>query len=113
MAQPKLVDFGLPDPAKRLLPPGKEDDFRRALEKIYPSGGLSDEIAEVETQSRHYWFRYRYLPWMMAVMPINGARVLEIGAGTGASTVALAERGASVTSIDLSGSRPGIGKISS
>ena len=61
------------------------------------------EIAEVEIQLRHYWFRQRYLPWMLSVLPLNGAKVLEIGAGTGASTVALAERGADIMSIDLNG----------
>jgi S-adenosylmethionine-dependent methyltransferase len=98
------------DPAKRLLPPDKEHRFRQALEAIYPHG-LSDETAEVEIQSRHYWFRYRYLPWLTSEISLNGARVLEIGAGTGPSTVALAERGATVTSIDLNEASLAVAKL--
>jgi 2-polyprenyl-3-methyl-5-hydroxy-6-metoxy-1,4-benzoquinol methylase len=45
--------------------------------------------------------RGRVVPWLDAVEPIRGARVLEIGCGTGSSTVALAEGGADVTAIDV------------
>lgn len=41
------------------------------------------------------------VPWLHAVRPLKGMRVLEIGCGTGASTVALSEQGAHVTSIDI------------
>src|SRR5258708_3758153 len=45
--------------------------------------------------------RERTIPWLESFYPLAGARVLEIGCGTGASTLALAERGAQVTAIDL------------
>lgn len=41
------------------------------------------------------------VPWLESVQPLAGLRVLEIGCGTGASTVALAEQGARVTAIDV------------
>jgi 2-polyprenyl-3-methyl-5-hydroxy-6-metoxy-1,4-benzoquinol methylase len=85
----------------RLLPAEKERRLYEALSGIYPAGAFTAEIADVEVQARHYWFRQRYMPWMMSVLPLTNMRVLEVGAGTGASTVALAERGAIVTSIDL------------
>lgn len=46
-------------------------------------------------------FRGKVIPWLNAARPLLGARVLEIGCGTGASTVALAEQGAKVTGIDI------------
>jgi S-adenosylmethionine-dependent methyltransferase len=46
-------------------------------------------------------FRNKVIPWLDSAKPLAGARVLEIGCGTGASTVALAEQGASVTAIDI------------
>ena len=41
------------------------------------------------------------IPWLAAVRPIAAAKILEIGSGTGSSTVALAEQGAIVTGIDI------------
>ncbi|MCI0561988.1 MAG: class I SAM-dependent methyltransferase, partial [Nitrososphaera sp.] len=40
------------------------------------------------------------IPWLDNAKPLRGASILEIGCGTGCSTVALAEQGADVTGID-------------
>jgi len=45
--------------------------------------------------------RERVIPWLNSAVPLKGARVLEIGCGTGASTVALTEQGASVTGVEV------------
>ena len=45
--------------------------------------------------------RRRVVPWLDATRPLSGARMLEIGCGTGSATVALAEQGARVTAMDL------------
>jgi S-adenosylmethionine-dependent methyltransferase len=45
--------------------------------------------------------RRRVVPWLDAARPLSGARVLEIGCGTGSATVALAEQGARLTAVDL------------
>lgn len=44
--------------------------------------------------------RKKVIPWLDDIHKLNGASVLEIGSGTGASTVALCEQGAIVTAID-------------
>jgi S-adenosylmethionine-dependent methyltransferase len=44
--------------------------------------------------------RSQIIPWLDDVRPLAGASVLEIGCGTGSSTVALAEQGAHVTAVD-------------
>ena len=45
--------------------------------------------------------RRSIVPWLDAAGPLRGARVLEIGCGTGSSTLAIAEQGAKVTGIDI------------
>jgi ubiquinone/menaquinone biosynthesis C-methylase UbiE len=45
--------------------------------------------------------RARLIPWLDSVRRLEGLRVLDIGCGTGSSTVAMAEQGARVTAIDL------------
>src|SRR5438067_443122 len=45
--------------------------------------------------------RTRIVPWLNSIRRLDGASVLEIGCGTGSSTVALAEHGAVVTALDI------------
>jgi len=46
-------------------------------------------------------YRSRMIPWLESIRSIKGAKILEIGCGTGASTLALCEQGACVTAVDL------------
>jgi len=46
-------------------------------------------------------FRTYVVPWIDSFLKLAGSRILEIGCGTGASTVAMAEQGAIVTGIDI------------
>src|SRR4030042_3476206 len=45
--------------------------------------------------------RIKYIPWFDKIIKLKGCNILEIGCGTGSSTVALAEQGAFVTGIDI------------
>jgi len=45
--------------------------------------------------------RLRIIPWLNASESLKGKKILEIGCGTGSSTIALAEQGAVVTGVDL------------
>lgn len=46
--------------------------------------------------------RTSVIPWLNSIQPLENASVLEIGCGTGTSTVALCEQKAKVTAIDVS-----------
>ena len=43
------------------------------------------------------------IPWLDAVCGLRDSKILEIGCGTGASTLALVEQGAAVTAVDVDG----------
>src|SRR6267142_217648 len=45
--------------------------------------------------------RSTIIPWLDQARPLSNSSILEIGCGTGCSTVALAEQGAQVTAIDV------------
>lgn len=57
---------------------------------------LSDHL-----EGRLNEFRQTVIPWLSDAKPLSGTNILEIGCGTGSSTVALAEQGANVTAIDI------------
>lgn len=61
------------------------------------------EKADYETHifGRLNLFRERHIPFLVETVGLKDKRVLEIGCGTGSSTVALAEQGAIVTGIDI------------
>lgn len=46
--------------------------------------------------------RITFIPWMASIMSLHSSTVLEIGCGTGASSLAMAEQGARVVGIDIS-----------
>jgi 2-polyprenyl-3-methyl-5-hydroxy-6-metoxy-1,4-benzoquinol methylase len=46
-------------------------------------------------------FRNNDIPWLSNAKPLSGSKILEIGCGTGSSTVALAEQDADVTAVDI------------
>ena len=54
--------------------------------------------------------RVQFVPWISTAFRLDDARVLEIGCGTGASTVALAEQGCRLTAIDIDGNAVGVAR---
>lgn len=106
--------------SSRFREPGAEglQRIRESLERNYLSGSylaerraasldayLSSEAGSgdlLDHLSRRLdGFRRTVVPWLDDVRPLSGTEVLEIGCGTGSSTVALAEQGARVTAVDI------------
>jgi len=68
-------------------------------EKLPP--GVLEQDLEAHILARLKINRERVIPWLDSIRPLTGSRILEIGCGTGASTLALAEQGAKITAIDV------------
>lgn len=70
---------------------------------LYPGAPaeLREDTAWVHVIHRVNEARNNVVPWLDSFSPMKGARVLEIGAGTGSSVLAMAEAGASVLGIDI------------
>ena len=68
-------------------------------EYLASEAGRNDLASHLEARLKSN--REKVIPWIETFLPLSDARVLEIGCGTGASTLALAERGAKVTAIDI------------
>ena len=62
---------------------------------------LSSEELNEHLVKRITKFRNKVIPWINHFYPLKNATVLEIGCGTGSSTVALAEQGANVYAVDI------------
>ena len=86
------------------------NDLRKSLEKNYlDRGDTKSKLSQEEYNSaingqlfaRLDYNRNRIAPWLNSVKNLNGAKILEIGCGTGISTLALSEQGAQVTGIDV------------
>jgi 2-polyprenyl-3-methyl-5-hydroxy-6-metoxy-1,4-benzoquinol methylase len=79
-------------------------DLKKSLLTLFfKTSEFEVEKEDYETQlfGRLNLFRERHIPFLVETISLNNKRVLEIGCGTGSSTVALAEQGAIVTGIDI------------
>tara|TARA_R110002049_G_scaffold275301_1_gene453325 strand:+ start:6387 stop:7346 length:960 start_codon:yes stop_codon:yes gene_type:complete len=86
------------------------NNLRGSLEKNYlDRGDTKSKLSKEEYNSaingqlfeRLHYNRNRIAPWLNSIKSLNGAKILEIGCGTGISTLALAEQGVNVTGIDV------------
>lgn len=90
------------------LTPAEFAELEAALRADYfnrqPPGYLDTERGRCDLSdhltNRVQIARSQVIPWLESVRQLQGARVLEIGCGTGSALVALAERGAQVTGVD-------------
>jgi S-adenosylmethionine-dependent methyltransferase len=69
-------------------------------EENYTREAYADDLKD-HLSARLEGDRVSYIPWLNKTVQLMGANILEIGCGTGSSTIALAEQGANVTGIDI------------
>jgi 2-polyprenyl-3-methyl-5-hydroxy-6-metoxy-1,4-benzoquinol methylase len=88
----------------------KLDSIENSIRKNYHTGWRSESNYSKENYKNdlnaHLLGRLEndrnmIIPWLDNAAPLQNKRILEIGCGTGSSTIALAEQGAFVTGIDI------------
>jgi S-adenosylmethionine-dependent methyltransferase len=67
----------------------------------YLDSDLGKKDMEDHMRNRLLNFRYQTIPWINSLISFEQSKILEIGCGTGCTTVALAEQGCELTSIDV------------
>jgi S-adenosylmethionine-dependent methyltransferase len=78
---------------------GAQPEIEPVDEYLRTDGGRAD--LEDHLTGRLERDRATVIPWLDSIKPLSGLRVLEVGAGDGASTVAIAEQGATVLATDV------------
>jgi 2-polyprenyl-3-methyl-5-hydroxy-6-metoxy-1,4-benzoquinol methylase len=69
--------------------------------KDYWDSEVGRHDIDEHTVGRLTYDRHEYVPWLNALRRLDGARVFEIGCGTGSSVMALVEQGSELTGIDV------------
>lgn len=94
-------------------------DLKKSIESNYLDRGdtktkLSKEEYDAAVNGQLFdrltYNRNRIAPWLHSIKDLKGAKVLEIGCGTGISTLALSEQGALVTGVDVDGGALAVAK---
>ena len=84
--------------------------LRDSIERNYlDRGNTKSKLSAAEYQAslqgqeilRTQYNRTRIVPWLHSIRALDGAAILEIGCGTGCSSIALAEQGARVSGVDI------------
>lgn len=88
----------------------EEEFFKGWREKDKFSEKTFEKDLKTQLYLRLHGNRYNYIPWIDKTVKLKNSNILEIGCGTGSSTVALAEQGAFVTGIDIDESSINIAK---
>lgn len=92
----------LSDDKEKELRKSLRDNFFSTVHKIdYLSTEIGKEDMEDHIVNRLKKFRKNMIPWLNALLPLSEAKILEIGCGTGSTTITLAEQSANLTSIDI------------
>ena len=84
--------------------------FFNQWEKSYLKTSEGNRHLQNHLINRQQFDRNNIIPWLSESMELENANILEIGCGTGSSTVALAEQGAIVTAIDINSNHLDIAK---
>ena len=89
----------------RTLTEDKKEALQQCLLSHYYRSESLHSIQKQDLEDHLFYrlsgFRHRTIPWLNSIKALNRCKVLEIGCGTGCTTIALAEQGCNVTSIDV------------
>lgn len=109
----KNLLFRVPEELKKnhvTFSPAQQAKLRESIERNYLDRGNTkarlspeDYAASLDGQTLHrtHYNRTRIAPWLNGIRPLAGAKILEVGCGTGCSSLTLAEQGARLTGIDV------------
>ena len=85
-----------------LLSKQNERLLKDCIRSYFAHLNKADQDSQIERDfDRLNWFRKSVAVWLGSLRDLNNCRILEIGAGSGASTICMLEKGAYVHGIDI------------
>jgi 2-polyprenyl-3-methyl-5-hydroxy-6-metoxy-1,4-benzoquinol methylase len=105
---------------QRSIKEGDEQKLREAIHRLwFDSHPLREMFDEAERASCMHALlfhrlentRARYIPWLDSVSRLAGAKMLEVGCGSGPASIAFLEQGASVVGADVNEDHIELGRV--
>jgi 2-polyprenyl-3-methyl-5-hydroxy-6-metoxy-1,4-benzoquinol methylase len=92
------------------LPASYVKEFDQIIRSRMYRSGAAKEVVALQVFVRMAHAKGFFTPWLEEVLPLAGRRIIEVGCGTGSSTVAMLLAGAEVHALEIDATAPDLAR---